>query len=330
MSIRFRGSSRKTIVVDSRHGDASGGGRYTAQLATCFQEFGEVFLGESLAGDETFSRIHGVRFPRYQKNFQPDLFVAVSHWGGIEPIGKTNAHAMFFPLDANGSPAEFDYLICLNEFVRLHSVARFPEKRDHAFVITPAVEIERHAPPRPKEKLLLNVGNYFWESDGHSKNQHVVLEWFSRNRLYDTHHLVFTGFIVSQDYFSELQESAARIPNVSVRSAVTREELLELYTRASFLIHANGFGRDNYYQTEHFGYVAIEAMASGCQPIVHNSGGCRDLPGVRVWNQPDDIGALMYPCDGPALRRHAANFSFDAMRRHTQDFWRQVCSESDA
>ncbi|MDD5089075.1 MAG: glycosyltransferase [bacterium] len=330
MSIRFRGRTRKTIVVESRHRDASGGGRYTAQLAACFQEFGEVFLGESLADDETFSRMHGIQIPRYQNSFQPDLFVAVSHWGGIKPIGKKNAHAMFFPLEANRSPAEFDYLICLNEFVRLHSVARFPEKRDHAFVITPAVELERHAPPRPKERLLLSVGNYFRESDGHSKNQHIVLDWFARNRLWDTHRLVFTGFVVSQDYFAELQDSAARIPNVSVLSAVARADLLDLYARASFLIHANGFGRDNSYQTEHFGYVAIEAMASECQPIVHNSGGCRDLPGVRVWNQPDDIGPLMYPYDGPALRRHAASFSSDVMRRHTQNFWRQVCSELDA
>ena len=44
------------------------------------------------------------------------------------------------------------------------------------------------------------------------------------------------------------------------------------------------------YTTEHFGIVAIEAMASGCQPIVHNSGGCKDIDGVWVWNNFEDMG----------------------------------------
>lgn len=329
MSIRFRQSTRKSIVLDSRHNDASGGGRYSLQLAKCFQECGEVFVGENLANDETLTRIQGLKIQPYRKDFQPDLFVAVSHWGGISPIGKVNAHVMFFPIEENASPTEYDYLICLNEYVRLHSTVRFPQKQDRAYVITPAVDLEQYTLSQPKENLLLSVGNYFREEDGHSKNQHVVLEWFQRNRLHDKFRLVFTGFVVTEDYFSELRNEATQVPNVSVLNAASRAALLDFYARAKFLIHANGFGRDNYYQSEHFGYVAIEAMASGCQPIVHNSGGCRDLPGVRVWNHLDDIQSLMYPADMRLLRTCAEQFSFDAMREQTQQFWRQVCSELD-
>jgi hypothetical protein len=319
--------TRPHVVIESHHQDASGGGRYTLQLAQCFSRFADVYFAGQQANDVALTNIRDLSVRRFAGDFTPDLFVAVSHWGGIKPIGKMNAHVVFFPMDGNDSPHAFDSLICLNEFVRLHSSVKFPELRDRSFVICPAIEpkLENSVPP-VKQKLLLNVGNYFMEDDGHSKNQHVLLKWFADHRLYENCSFVFSGFVVTQKYYDDLCELARGIPNVHILSAISRADLWKLYAQAAFLIHANGYGRHNYFQTEHFGYVAIEAMAAGCQPIVHNSGGCHDLPGVRVWNHVNDILPLMYNSDPPSLQVIAQNFSLAAMQQQVQTFWDAVCS----
>ena len=87
----------------------------------------------------------------------------------------------------------------------------------------------------------------------------------------------------------------APYPNITVLAAISNEQLRRLYSKSAYLISATGYARNNPGQTEHFGYIAVEAMAAGCQPLVHNSGGCRDILGVRVWNDFADLEDLAKP-----------------------------------
>ena len=74
------------------------------------------------------------------------------------------------------------------------------------------------------------------------------------------------------------------------------------------MLHAIGYGRTDPAQTEHFGLVAVEALLSGVQPIVHRSGGCKDIPGVLTYDRFDEIQLPEKP-DTYALRVHGQQFS---------------------
>lgn len=77
---------------------------------------------------------------------------------------------------------------------------------------------------------------------------------------------------------------------------VTREELNRLLGRAAIFWHATGLGTDPLkepHASEHFGISTVEAMASGCVPVVINRGGMTELVqhGVNgfLWNDLSEL-----------------------------------------
>jgi glycosyltransferase involved in cell wall biosynthesis len=65
----------------------------------------------------------------------------------------------------------------------------------------------------------------------------------------------------------------------------------ELSTATHFW-SANGYGRTDPAQVEHFGIVVLEAIASGAIPIVHKSGGAPDIDGAITWERPEELADL--------------------------------------
>lgn len=311
---------RKKIVINNNHIDYSGGGIYMLQLAKCLSAFGDVYFDCEQTNDITISGIN-LQILKYDHSFIPDLFVASSHWGNIEPIGNINAHVIYFPQFQGDYPLKYDYLITLNEFVSYHTNIKYPGKK--FYIINPSIDADKYSVSK-KQNQILNVGNFFKESDGHSKNQHIILEWFIQNKLYEEYKMVFTGFVSNQDYFNELHNRAKKFPNILIKSNIPRSELISLYSESKFLIHANGYKRNNFYQTEHYGIIAIEAMISGCQPVVHNSGGCRDFKGVRVWEELDEILPLLYETKPEKLREYGNLYSFSNMIDQTRNFLNNI------
>jgi glycosyltransferase involved in cell wall biosynthesis len=311
----------RTAVIATTHNDYSGGGRYCLQLAQALSPFFDV----SMAGfDSDRPALTGMSYAvkPYTGGFTPDLFIAASHHGAIPPRGKVNAHICYFPLDSAAPMArQYDLAISICEYADRYQKERWGLP---SLVINPYIQMADYR-VEAKENLLLNVGNYFFEADGHSKNQHLVIDWFLRSGLADRFALVCTGFVGNQAYFESLTRRAAQHPSVRVLQAVPFAQLSSLYARAKYLIHAIGYGRKLPHQTEHFGYVAVEAMASGCQPVVHDSGGCRDIEGVRTWRTPADIGGRLLPADPAGLRQQAARYSYDWVVEHqVEPFARRV------
>jgi glycosyltransferase involved in cell wall biosynthesis len=74
------------------------------------------------------------------------------------------------------------------------------------------------------------------------------------------------------DYLGELEKSKGTGP-VSLVTSPSREALDRLFSRASIYWHAMGYGQESPALMEHFGITTVEAMASGCVPIVINRGG---------------------------------------------------------
>jgi len=58
------------------------------------------------------------------------------------------------------------------------------------------------------------------------------------------------------------------------------DKLKDLYAKSKFFWHAAGFGVDELAQpekVEHFGITTVEAMSSGCLPVVIGKGGQKEI-----------------------------------------------------
>jgi glycosyltransferase involved in cell wall biosynthesis len=136
-----------------------------------------------------------------------------------------------------------------------------------------------------KQKLILSVGRFAIEGDGHTKKQEQMLLAFQRMKetvLSDWDYASVGGL---QDtpghkaYFAELSRLAVA-SGARVVANMDRPALRDLYERSSIFWHAAGYGEDENKQpvsAEHFGISTVEAMAAGCVPVVIKKGGQKEI-----------------------------------------------------
>jgi glycosyltransferase involved in cell wall biosynthesis len=152
-----------------------------------------------------------------------------------------------------------------------------------------------------KEKVILSVGRFALESDGHTKKQEQMLEVY--RQLNADHSLGWEYFCVGglgatpehKAYFERLSNIASA-SGAHLVANVARGELTNLYERASIFWHAAGYGEDQNVRpifVEHFGISTVEAMAAGCVPVVINKGGQAEIVehGVNgfLWETLDEL-----------------------------------------
>jgi glycosyltransferase involved in cell wall biosynthesis len=136
-----------------------------------------------------------------------------------------------------------------------------------------------------KQKIILSVGRFAIEGDGHTKKQEQMLLAFQRMKekgLTDWDYASVGGL---QDtpkhkaWFEELSRLALA-SGARVVANMDRQELKNLYERSSIFWHAAGYGEDENKQpvsAEHFGISTVEAMAAGCVPVVIKKGGQKEI-----------------------------------------------------
>jgi len=224
-----------------------------------------------------------------------DVFITdEAHWWSFPAKAATNiallqiaptqsermrpTHVPFAKKVYDASLASYDVLLVNSQFVR-----RWVERvyAREAVVLYPpcgAPLTERPA----KDKVILSVGRFF-AGEGPNKKQLEMIKGFKR--LYDstpeaarwTYHLV--GGVADDrahlQYLDACRAEAAGYPIVIHPNApATIAE--ELYARASLFWHATGFDEEEDLhpdRIESFGIVTVEAMATGCVPLVVNKGG---------------------------------------------------------
>ena len=136
-----------------------------------------------------------------------------------------------------------------------------------AVVVHPPVDVEGFHVERSKDpRLVLTVGRYSPE-----KRFELIPRVARRCRGL---RFVVAGSLTPRGevYLRRLREEARRLGagNVEFLADVPLEELRSLYGEASAYLHLM--------VNEHFGISVVEAMASGCIPVVHRSGGTwRDI-----------------------------------------------------
>jgi len=143
-----------------------------------------------------------------------------------------------------------------------------------ADIIYPPVDTESLRGGK-KEKIILSVGRF--SSFFQTKKQELLIDIFSegvaKGLLKDWKLTLIGGLLPSDQKYFKMLESKTKGLAVTLLPNATFDTLKKEYARATIYWHGAGFGETNPQLMEHFGITTVEAMASGCIPIVYNAGG---------------------------------------------------------
>ncbi|MEM2901716.1 MAG: glycosyltransferase [Candidatus Bathyarchaeia archaeon] len=128
-----------------------------------------------------------------------------------------------------------------------------------AKVVYPPVETHIFTPSSQKEDKVISVGRIT-----SSKRYENILE--IAQEMPELKFLIL-GLKQDESYFKSLLRR--KPSNVCIKTNVTRKLLVEELSSSKLYLHCM--------HGEHFGISVVEAMAAGCVPIVHDSGGVREI-----------------------------------------------------
>jgi glycosyltransferase involved in cell wall biosynthesis len=122
------------------------------------------------------------------------------------------------------------------------------------------VELYSDLVSRPKENLVITVGRI-----GPEKRMELFLD--IARRMPQVDFAIIGSMSPEKKSYSEVLRKAAP-NNVSFVLAPLRK-VKDILGKAKVYVHCA--------LSEHFGITIVEAMAAGCVPVVHNSGGAREI-----------------------------------------------------
>ncbi len=150
-------------------------------------------------------------------------------------------------------------------------------------ILYPLVDVENFSPLQKQNKIL-NVGRFF--PGGHNKKHLEMIKVFKemvKQGLTGWElHLAGGTNINSEDdnkYLNKVYAQAKGYP-IIIHPNIPFEDLVTLYGESAIYWHASGLNEDEDREPvkfEHFGITTVEAMASGCVPVVIGKGGQREI-----------------------------------------------------
>ncbi len=150
--------------------------------------------------------------------------------------------------------------------------------KDKSFVLYPPIDIDGFTPGK-KDNVILSVARF--DSPSHSKRQDILIEAFrGLSEKVKGYRLILAGGLKGDEIVLQKLKTAAKGLDVEFVINPDFNELKKLYAQAKFFWHAAGLGvneQTDPEKVEHFGMVTVEAMASGCVPIVINKGGQKEI-----------------------------------------------------
>ena len=282
--MKWGNDGRQTALFATTHKDRTGGGElYAHQIAKQLDGMFDLryFTGNTGSLHSDFVKYHGTQY-RYTSTalmHSTDLFMSCSHFVVPDPYGRhRNAILTFFPNRIHREAVQkYDTVITCSKFS-----ARWVKNywRKTAKVVYPYVDTTQYEIGEKIPKTIISVGRFFREAHGHSKRQDVLVRAFHRLHSKDRGWLmVLAGSafnpsdIAYLDYCKDLAKELGVRDRIQFHENVSFDDLHDLYAQSQYYWHGNGYGSTTPYETEHFGIVIAEAMASGCTPVIFENGG---------------------------------------------------------
>lgn len=149
-------------------------------------------------------------------------------------------------------------------------------------LVYPPVNTDQFYSNDKKNKWIVSTGRFF--VGGHNKKQLEMVQAFKQiHALFPDWELHLIGSVnegkVHSNYFNEVLLESKNLP-ITIHNNVPFSELTEILSKSTIYWHASGLGtnEEKYpVMMEHFGITVVEAMASGCIPIVIDKGGPAEI-----------------------------------------------------
>lgn len=162
-------------------------------------------------------------------------------------------------------------------------------------ILFPPVNIKTFSPAKSKQNMIMHVGRFF--VGGHSKKQLDLVRVFKQlcNSGVKDWELHLVGSVapgeIHAHYLETIKEEIEDYP-IIIHLDVPFTELKYLLGEAKLYWHATGLDEEDPIKMEHFGITTVEAMASGCVPLVINKGGQPEIVTKEsgfVWDTRDEL-----------------------------------------
>ena len=240
-------------------------------------------------GGVALSEVFGMKGLSYRpkRGGQYDLFINISHFTLPEPVARKNVAVIFYPqYDWSEGIKKYDKVVANSGFTAEQIELKWGVRAD---VIEPSMEIDQiieAAKCYEKKNQILSIGRFFWIEDGNNKNQEILAQAF--RKMPEGWKLVFVGTVQQKDYFQRVKR-VAEGQAIEFKYNISYDELLKLYGESKILWHGAGYGARYPSNYEHFGMIAVEALAANCRALVYDGGGIARIEGVETWNTTDEL-----------------------------------------
>lgn len=296
---------KKALIYDPYLDTLGGGERYVLSFASALLELGyfvEVAWSDSRVLQEAGKRFgqdysslvvsekayqnclgrpHLLQKYRFQKDY--DLIFWVSDGSLPFLFGKKNLLHLQVPFTNLGENGLFSPLkkilisefVCNSQFTKNIFKTLLPAKK--LTVLYPPVDTKMMSVGK-KEKWIISVARF--DSPLHHKRQDVLIEAFKTlHQNNSDYKLLLAGGSKDSNTIADLIKKAKGLPVEFVLNP-SFNVLQDLYSKSRFFWHAAGFEIDevkNPEKVEHFGITTVEAMSSGCIPVVIKKGGQKEI-----------------------------------------------------
>jgi glycosyltransferase involved in cell wall biosynthesis len=160
-------------------------------------------------------------------------------------------------------PALKNRVVCNSRFTRDAFVRSFPKYPHDIQIIYPLVRYEQYASANAqRERAIASLGRF-----APDKGQMEIIK-LAQQLPEIQFHLI--GFVQKPQYYNLCQEyiDANQIQNVRLHANAGMDEVVALLGSCKYFLHT--------LINEPFGLSSVQAIAAGCLPLVHDSGGQRE------------------------------------------------------
>jgi len=202
-----------------------------------------------------------------------DVLFNVDHFHYTKPQAAKNYALIFHPHSMNKPPEGYDMLFSISEYTQVEVERLWGLKSTLLYL-----PVEDDYYTGVKDKVILHVSRFSAPNQYADKGHRQMITAFkSISDLGWSFILAGSVDPKQAGYLSSLMADASGY-DIQFAISPSRKELLGLYANASIYWHATGIGmRKVVGAQEHLGLTTIEAMASGCVPVVYGTGGQKEI-----------------------------------------------------